>query len=259
MFILKLLKNKLKKLWKKKLYIKDNLAPFSINRSKIDLFFDCIRCFYLDQKHGIKRPHGTPLVINNFVVGHFKNSLEKYRSMGGIIPETKTINKDLTPSNNESLDNWTHPFKGISYIDKKTNLKIRANLDDIWLCKKTHNNYPVVIKSTSRKKNLSSENIWPGYWKQLSLYSFLLNKNSVKVGSTGILVYLNASENLPNPSQIIDFQLLIFERELDQTWIEPTLDKIYRTLNDSAVPTSSNSCKYCKYQINIQNILDGKF
>ena len=39
----------------------------------------------------------------------------------------------------------------------------------------------------------------------------------------GILVYLNASENLPTSSEIIDFQLLIFERELDQTWIEPTL------------------------------------
>ncbi len=246
-------------MWKKKLYIKDNLTPFSINRSKIDLFFDCNRCFYLDQKHGIKRPHGAPLVINNFVVSHFKNTLNKYRSIEKVIPETKVINKKLIPINNESLDNWTHPFKGISYIDKKTNLKIRANLDDIWLCKETGNNYPVIIKSTSRKKNISSENIWPGYWKQLSLYSFLLKKNSVKVGSAGILVYLNASEDIPNSSEVIDFQLLIFERELDQTWIEPTLDRIYQTLNYDKVPVSDNSCKYCRYQINIQNILDGKF
>ena len=246
-------------MWKKKLYIKNNHTPFSINRSKIDLFFDCNRCFYLDQKHGIKRPHGTPLVINNFIVSHFKNTLNKYRNLKKVIPETTTINKNLVPSNNELLDSWTHPFKGISYIDKKTNLKIRANLDDIWFCTETGNNYPVIIKSTSRKKNICSENIWPGYWKQLSLYSFLLNKNSVKVDSTGILVYLNASEDLPNSSQIIDFRLLIFDRELDQTWIEPTFDRIYQTLNNEEVPESSNGCKYCKYQINIQNILDGKF
>ena len=74
-------------MWKKKLYIKNNLTPFSINRSKIDLFFDCNRCFYLDQKHGIKRPHGAPLVINNFVVSHFKNTLNKYRSIEKVIPE----------------------------------------------------------------------------------------------------------------------------------------------------------------------------
>ena len=84
-------------------------------------------------------------------------------------------------------------------------------------------------------------------------------KNSIKVGSTGILVYLNASEDIPNSSEIIDFQLLVFERELDQTWIEPTLDRIYQTLNYDKVPVSGNSCKYCRYQINIQNILDGKF
>ena len=88
---------------------------------------------------------------------------------------------------------------------------------------------------------------------------FSFKKNSVKVGSAGILVYLNASEDIPNSSEIIDFQLLIFERELDQTWIEPTLDKIYQTLNYDKVPASDNSCKYCRYQINIQNILDGKF
>ena len=58
-------------MWKKKVYIKNNLTPFSINRTKIDLFFDCSRCFYLDQKHGIKKPHGTPLVINNFVVNNY--------------------------------------------------------------------------------------------------------------------------------------------------------------------------------------------
>ena len=81
----------------------------------------------------------------------------------------------------------------------------------------------------------------------------------MKVGSTGILVYLNASEDLPNSREIIDFQLLIFERELDHTWIEPTLDRIYQNLNCDKVPVSSNGCKYCKYQINIQNILDGKF
>jgi len=81
----------------------------------------------------------------------------------------------------------------------------------------------------------------------------------VKVDSTGILVYLNASEDLPNTSQIIDFRLLIFDRALDQTWIEPTFDRIYHTLNNEEVPESSYGCKYCKYQTNIQDILDGKF
>ena len=70
---------------------------------------------------------------------------------------------------------------------------------------------------------------------------------------------MNALENPQIEKKKIDFELLIFERKLDLTWIEPTLDKIYKTLNDKAVPYSNNNCKYCKYQISIQNVLDGKF
>ena len=183
-------------MWKRKLYIKENLSPFTISRSKIDLFFDCNRCFYLDQKYGIKRPHGTSLVINNFVVNHFKSILEKFRKDQKIYPESLQLKKKLIPSSNPLLEEWSHPFKGISFIDKKTNFKIKANLDDIWECQESSKNYPIIIKSTSRKKNINSETIWPGYWKQLSLYSYLLSKNSVNVGSSGILIYLNTSENV---------------------------------------------------------------
>ena len=102
-------------MWKKKLYIKDNLTPFSISRSKIDLYFDCNRCFYLDQKFGIKRPHGTPLVINNFVVKHFKNILGEYRKNQTFFPDSLKINKRLVPSNNELLINWNHRWTPVFF------------------------------------------------------------------------------------------------------------------------------------------------
>ncbi len=245
-------------MWKKKLYIKNNLTPFTISRTKIDLFFDCQRCFYLDQRFGIKRPHGTSLVINKFVVNHFKNILNEFRINQNIFPDSAKINKKLIPSNNTFLEDWTHPFKGISYIEKKTNFKIKANLDDIWICQETKKNFPVIIKSTSRKKEIDSENIWPGYWKQLSLYSYLLSKNSIETSSTGILVYLNTSEHFPNESKKIDFELLIFEKKLDLSWIESTFDSICKVLNSDQVPPINLNCKYCRYQSKVQEIIDGK-
>ena len=65
----------LKKYVEKKIYIKGSHQPFKINRTKIDLYFDCKRCFFLDQKYGIKRPHGTPLALNNKVVQKLKSEL----------------------------------------------------------------------------------------------------------------------------------------------------------------------------------------
>ena len=34
--------------WKKKLYLKGDTEPFKLSRSKIDLFLECARCFYVD-------------------------------------------------------------------------------------------------------------------------------------------------------------------------------------------------------------------
>ena len=72
------------------------------------------------------------------------------------------------------------------------------------------------------------------------------------------MVYLNASENFPSLNQKIDFELLIFEKKLELFWIEPTLEIIYKTLNSDDVPLNHNDCKYCKYQTNIQRVIDGK-
>ena len=60
-------------MFRKNIYVKNNLSPFKISRTKIDLFFDCKRCFYFDKKLGIKRPHVTALDINIHIVNKFKN------------------------------------------------------------------------------------------------------------------------------------------------------------------------------------------
>jgi hypothetical protein len=39
-------------------------APFKVSRSKIELFMQCPRCFWLDVRLKIKRPDGPPFNIN---------------------------------------------------------------------------------------------------------------------------------------------------------------------------------------------------
>ena len=67
-------------MFKKKLYSNNSSRPFKLSRTKIDLFFECRRCFFLDQKIGIRRPHGTPLVLNNRIVEDFKKELNICRT-----------------------------------------------------------------------------------------------------------------------------------------------------------------------------------
>ena len=51
---------KVSKSRKKTLFIKGQNEPFELSRSKVDLFLQCPRCFYLDrsEKHRISRPSG---------------------------------------------------------------------------------------------------------------------------------------------------------------------------------------------------------
>jgi len=38
-----------------------------LSRSKIDLFVECPRCFWLDVGQGVRRPSGPPFTLNNAV------------------------------------------------------------------------------------------------------------------------------------------------------------------------------------------------
>ncbi len=103
-------------MFKKKLYSNNSSRPFKLSRTKIDLFFECRRCFFLDQKFGVKRPHGTPLVLSNRIVEDFKNELNICRVEKNIHSKVKDLNKNLIPTSHHKLEEWKSSFKGASYL-----------------------------------------------------------------------------------------------------------------------------------------------
>ena len=174
------LSNKIILMFRKNIYVKNNLSPFKISRTKIDLYFDCKRCFYIDQKYGIKRPHGAALVINNHIVNKFKKNLEILRNTKTIIPETTLISESgFTALDHPRVSHWTDPFKGIESFHKTTNMTVNASIDDIWT--DDEKCYPVIIKSISRESKDVENSIWPGYTRQLSLYGHLLQNNDLEI------------------------------------------------------------------------------
>ena len=241
-------------MFKKKLYSSNSSRPFKLSRTKIDLFFECRRCFFLDQKFGIKRPHGTPLVLSNRIVDDFKKELNVCRVEKKIHSKVKELNKNLIPISHNKFEEWKSSFKGASFLDDSTNLLIFGIIDDIWWDRSTNKNHSVIIKSNSKKNQMGYENIWPGYWRQLSLYSYLLSKNLLQMSSTGILVFINTPTSIDQMENRKNFNLNIFEKILDFDWIEPTIKEISKTLNKEIPPESSKKCKYCNYYYNIKKL-----
>ena len=49
------------------LYDPKDTKPFRLSRSRLDVFLNCPRCFYLDRRLGIDRLPGFPFALNNAV------------------------------------------------------------------------------------------------------------------------------------------------------------------------------------------------
>jgi hypothetical protein len=52
---------------------------FKISRSKIELFKQCPRCFWLDARLKIKRPSGPPFQINKAIDELYKKEFDAFR------------------------------------------------------------------------------------------------------------------------------------------------------------------------------------
>ena len=60
-----------------------SLQRKQLSRSKIELFSDCPRCFYLDVARGIGRPSGPPFTLNNAVDAEdYARALDVVRELG---------------------------------------------------------------------------------------------------------------------------------------------------------------------------------
>ena len=53
---------------------------WKLSRSKIDLFVECPRCFYLDNKLGVSRPKGPSFTLNIAVDALLKREFDTHRA-----------------------------------------------------------------------------------------------------------------------------------------------------------------------------------
>ena len=240
-------------MWKKKIYIKNNLAPFELNRTKIDLYFDCKKCFFLNTTKGIRRPHGPPSVLNNTVIKLVKDHFNLLRLKKNVTNEIIN-NKNLVPINHENLEIWRNPFVGVSFVHKETNLKLTATLNDLWFDKDVKKICVVDFKSTSKSKNLDESMVWSGYWRHLAYYKYLLEKNELDISNVGYLLLLNGKKNRKTFENKLYFDSHLFSKVLDNYWVENTIYDIYNTLENDQIPTQKNNCAYCNYFSNLESV-----
>jgi hypothetical protein len=238
----------LKKLYKKRQanwnYGGEN---WKLSRSKIELFQECPRCFYLDNKLGIRRPGFPPFNLNNAVDTLLKKEFDIYRLQKKPHPIIEKYKIDAIPFIHTELDAWRENFVGIQFLHKPTNMIISGAIDDLWV---KPNGEVIVVdyKSTSKEEEITLDDEWKeSYKRQMEVYQWLLRQKDFEVAEEGYFVYANAMTTANSFDSHLDFELTILKHIGEPEWVEPVIFKIKETLDSEKIPDSAIDCEHCNY------------
>jgi len=220
-----------------------------LSRSKIDLFVECPRCFYIDNKLGTARPPGFPFNLNSAVDALLKKEFDVHRVQRSAHPIMEQYGVDAVPFEHKDINVWRENFKGIEHKHEKTGFTVSGAVDDVWVNPKGEL-IVVDYKSTSKDGKIDSldEDWHIGYKRQMEVYQWLLRQNGFTVSDTGYFVYANASRNEVAFDGKLEFEVTLIPYTGNADWIEGALSNIKRCLESDEIPTVGDDCDYCAYR-----------
>ncbi len=223
-------------------------VPFKLSRSKIELFVNCPRCFYLDRRLGVGQPPGYPFALNSAVDKLLKKEFDLYREKQTSHPLMKSHGIEAIPFQHNKLNYWRDALHGgIEYLHAPTNLLLSGGVDDVWIGPDGQL-FIVDYKSTSKEEEVSLDADWQvSYKRQMEIYQWLFRKNGFNVSSTGYFVYCNGITDKDKFDARLDFDIKIISYEGDDSWIDQKIIEMHKCLMSSVIPEHSVDCDYCIY------------
>lgn len=221
-----------------------------LSRSKIELFNECPRCFYLDNKLGTARPRGPAFTLNIAVDALFKKEFDGHRAAGTPHPLMEEYGIKAVPYTHANMDTWRENFEGIEYHDPATDFTISGAVDDIWV---DEDGKLIVVdyKSTSKEGRIESleDSSWnQQYRRQMGVYQWLLRKNGFAVADRGYFVYANASTDHEAFDGRLEFEVTVVPCDGETDWIDTVLPRIKETLESEQIPPIGAACEFCPYR-----------
>ncbi len=224
---------------------------YKLSRSKIELFTQGPRFFWLGERQGIKRPSGPPFQINKTIDELYKKEFDSYRTQKKPHPLMAENKIQAIPFQHEDLDTWRHNFSGVSIEHKPTNLHIFGAVDDVWESK-TGELIVVDYKATSKNAEITLDSDWQiMYKRQMEIYQWLLRQKGFKVSSKGYFVYTNARMDVEGFGDRLEFRTKVIEYEGSDEWVEPAITKMKECLEgdipEVGVAAMGGPCDFCTY------------
>lgn len=238
------------------LYKPESSKPFKLSRSKIDLFLNCPRCFYIDRRLGTGLPPGFPFNLNSAVDHLLKKEFDHFRAIQKPHPLMIEHGIDAIPYQHSKLDGWRENFKGVQYHHEETNFVLTGAVDDIWI-NQADELLVVDYKSTSKDGEISLDADWQiSYKRQMEFYQWLLRQNGFKVSDTGYFVYCNGNKSKDKFNDKLEFITKIIPYTGNDDWVNDTVLAAYNCLRIDEIPPITRTCDFCLYQATVQQHIE---
>lgn len=238
------------------LFNPESKEPHTVSRSKIDLFLNCPRCFYYDQRLGVGRPPGFPFSLNSAVDALLKKEFDIHRRHKSAHPLMTEYGVNAVPFDHPKMEEWRDALRrGVSHLHEPTNLFVRGGIDDVWAAP-SGELLIVDYKATSKDGEVNLDAEWQGgYKRQIEVYQWLFRRNGFTVSDTGYFVYANASRDKEAFDGKLEFDVKVIPYKGSDAWIDGTLRDIRACLEAGAAPEPSPECDYCNYRRAVGEVL----
>ncbi len=236
-------------------YAPGQKLPYKLSRSKIELFMQCPRCFWLDVRHKITRPSSPPFNINKTIDELFKKEFDVYRAQQQPHPLMAANQIQAIPYQHADLETWRHNFTGITTVHQATNLHLFGAVDDVWV-NDAGELMIVDYKATSKDKpvtELGPTGTWHDmYRRQMEIYQWLFKQNGFAVSDTGYFVYATGRKDAEGFFDTLAFETFVFPHHGSSDWVEAVVVRMKQCMDSETIPEVGTAamggpCEHCMY------------
>src|SRR6185369_2754407 len=231
------------------LFDPNSRESFRLSRSKLELFMNCPRCFYLDRRMGIGRPPGFPFSLNSAVDTLLKKEFDIHRANGSAHPLMKAYGIDAVPFQHERMEEWRDSLRrGVTFDHTESGFTFCGGVDGVWV---DPNGELIIVdyKATSKEGEVNLDAEWQdGYKRQMEMYQWLFRKNGFKVSETGYFVYCNGQTDREAFDGKLEFDIRLLPYTGNDAWVSDMLVAAYECLSQNDIPSAHPDCDYCAYR-----------
>ena len=212
-----------------------------LSRTKIELFLNCPRCFWLDMQKGVKRPPPAPYTINLAIDSLLKQEFDVCRENGTAHYIIKKYNINAIPYKCDQINTWRTNFTGVQFHHKPTDFLVFGAVDDVWV-----NPEGELIVVDYKATGAKEYKIYDSYKRQMEVYQWLLAMNGYKVSKTGYFLFAKVNKEGGFAEGKLFFDLSLEPLEGDSSWVEGAITKASKLLK-TPIPDSNPECIYCQF------------